>query len=604
MSALPSSSSGPTTTAVNSCKKSLVVASALLLSHQVGAATPEAHTHKAIFGVGTSNHGNQETRLWGLHVPRGGTDEAPSKGHKNDSENNMKKESKKKKNRNDNSKSKKQNKKDNRRKETKKKNREEQQEESSNEAEDSTNKASTASTSIPSNPMVEEILESEDYYDILGLSRGENHVGRIKKAYRRRAVQTHPDKTGGDRRAFDKLAEAYEVLLDDDKRALYDRYGKAGLDPTNAAGQFGSGGPEDLFRSFFGHPSARQPSQPQGPVNRTLRYQYAVTLEELYKGVTRKVTVEAPPEPTQRFGFVYQEPDAPKKKQVEVNVPRGAFAGQSIRLSGEMDFYSEEAPPGDLIFRLQLRPHKIFTRKGHDLAMTVTISLAEAIGGCTRTIRHLDGRTITIESAKRTLHLPTHLTKDDTKQGPTLDEIEQQDGGNSSVPATNDAEISVPTQVNVHIQTGDVQVLQGQGMPKDPQGTEFGDLYVQYEVEVPKAKDSMEHLTPSEQKELARLLEKLEGKTVSRKGPLLGKQTKTTNNNRYTLEPAKLSDFGSVVPEIHEDEEDHHEQQQQQQFPFHGMGQRQFFFSSTGRSPFFGQETNFEDDENVQCRQM
>jgi DnaJ C terminal domain len=265
-----------------------------------------------------------------------------------------------------------------------------------------------------------------------------------------------------------------------------------------------------------------------------------------------------------------------------------------------MDFNTDQAPPGDLIFQLQLRPHKTFTRKGHDLAMTTTISLSEAIGGCTRTIQHLDGRTVTIESAKYSFPIPSTSTPHSDVLGgsTTIDDLEDPKANNNEATHLH----------NVYIQTGDVQVLKGQGMPKDPQGSEYGDLYVQYEVELPKAQSSMEYLTPSERIELTRLLEKLEGKSTQSSPPKKGSSKKKTST--YVLEPAKLSDFGHAsgpIPDLQDEHlDDEHAQQHQQHFPFGGMGPRQFFYSSAGRSPFFGQESNFEsnDDENVQCRQM
>ena len=465
-----------------------------------------------------------------------------------------------------------------------------------------TNIHSSSSSQPTSNPMVEEILGHEDYYDILGLPKGEDNPSAIKKAYRRRAVQTHPDKTGGDRRAFDKLAEAYDALLDDDKRALYDRYGKAGLDPTNGMGMGGGGGgmhsAEDLFRSFFGGgPPQQQQQARKQPSNRTLRYQLEVTLEELYQGKTRKVTVEAP----QRN--LYYHEDSSRKKQVEVAIPRGGHPGQNIVLSGEMDFDSRDGPPGDLIFQLHPRPHKVFSRKGHDLALEVKISFHEAICGCKRTFKHLDGRSITIESAKR------HIASPPTSTASALDDEDYGDNDDEFLPRSDAA--NKMAAANIYIQTGDVQVLKGQGMRKNPQGTEFGDLYVQYSVELPKS-GSTDSLTLSERMELGRLLEKLEtNKSHKFRHPFNPKQSAAS----YTLEPASLTDFGRAsgpIPNPLEDDHHHHhhDQEQQQQYAHHfpfgnGASQRQFFFSSSsGRSPFFGQENNFEDDPNVQCSQM
>jgi len=446
----------------------------------------------------------------------------------------------------------------------------------------STTSGSSNNTSThPHNPMVEEILQHEDYYDILGLPRGDDDASRIKKAYRRLAARIHPDKTGGDRRAFDNLAEAYDVLSDDNKRALYDRYGKDGLDPTRSPQFHGSGmgsTAEDLFRSFFGAQSRTATAR-----NRTVRYQLEVTLEELYKGKTRKVTVEAPQSHSQ---FFYHGPSANKK--VEVSIPRGAQPGQSIVLSGAMDFDGDDAgPPGDLIFQLHVRPHKTFTRRGHDLAINLTISFQEAICGCRRSIRHLDGRNIVVESAKRFIPPPDSSTDD-------------------SLSEATEAGAPLPSAAsNIYIQTGDVQVLKGQGMPKNPQGTEFGDLYVQYSVELPKSDSSTDALTTSERMELARLLEKMEGISSKRKQ----KHAATPASTSHTLEPASLADFGrasGTPPPPNMDDHEHHDDDYSHHFPFgHGTGQRQFFFSSSsGGSPFFGQQENFDDDPHVQCSQM
>lgn len=459
---------------------------------------------------------------------------------------------------------------------------------SSNKNDDNNHNApsSTASDSSKpkkkeSNPMMEGILKSEDYYDILGLPRGEENENRIKKNYRRRAVRVHPDKTGGDRRAFDKLAEAYDVLLDGEKRSVYNRFGKAGLDPTKGgAGMTASA--EDLFRSFFGGGPFGQTRQQQQPrANRTLRYQLEVTLEDLYRGFTRRVTVKAP---TMMGGWHYNPYEEDKSKEVEVSIPRGSHAGQSIVLSGEMDFDSKDSPPGDLVFQIHQRPHKTFTRKGHDLAIELKISFQEAVCGCTRTIRHLDGRELILESAKHKIH--------------------------SSVDKDGDEE-STPS---FYIQTGDVHVLKGQGMPKDAQGNEFGDLYVQYQVELPKS-GSTEHLTTSERIELARLLEKLEKGPSHHHlhAPHFGhkkKSPKAGGANHYTLERASVRDFGRASGPVPTFEDDHHDDSHNRhhhQFPFGAGTHRQFFWSSSGsgRSPFFGQENNFDtDDENVQCRQM
>ena len=398
-------------------------------------------------------------------------------------------------------------------------------------------------------PIVEEILKEEDYYRILGITRGEvqSNPAVIKKSYRRRALQTHPDKTNGDRRAFDKVAEAYEILSDDEKRKVYDRRGKKGLHGAGPGHGFPTA--EDLFRSFFGDGLGRHPFSPPSR-NRTARYQLEVTLEDLYKGIVRNVAI-APPD------------GQGVPKQVEVNVPRGALSGQPIRLHGAMDFDPDDVP-GDLIFLVHQRQHRRFTRKGHDLAVAITIGLDEALNGVTRTIRHLDGRTLTVASKRPTEH-----------GGPM-------------------------------IQSGDVHVLKGQGMPKNAMGTEFGDLYVQYQVEMPKPSAAASRLSVEERAELGRLLRKLEGRV---------QQESSDPTDVLYLETARASDFGTASgrPEIPRDEEDEHDEHHHQ---FHGdpfgspFGRGQsFYYSSTGgSSPFFGMnpEDLFRDapPTDGECRQM
>lgn len=225
------------------------------------------------------------------------------------------------------------------------------------------------------NKVVEEIVRQEDFYEILGISRSASAV-EIKKAYRRRAVLVHPDKTGGDRRAFDKVAEGYDILSDDTKRQIYDRFGKDGL----ANGGSSVSSYQDVFRNMFQQQSYGRPRQ-----NRTMRYQLEVTLEDLYNGIVHDVVVTSPIE-------------RKRQKSVQVHIPKGSIQGQPIVLSGEMDFADDT--PGDLVFVISQTPHPVFTRKGNDLAMEMTISLEEAICGLQREIKHLDGSSIWVESAR------------------------------------------------------------------------------------------------------------------------------------------------------------------------------------------------------------
>lgn len=412
-------------------------------------------------------------------------------------------------------------------------------------------KTSNAKSTSPLPTIIQEILQKEDYYEILGLHRDQKASiteRAIQKAYRRRCVVTHPDKTNGDRRAFDKVAEAYHVLSDADKRAVYDRYGKAGLEHGAAGagrGSFASSA-DELFQSFFGgHGGGGGPSffgapmPPQRPRrNRTVRYQLEVSLEDLYKGVGQSIQIG-------------EGGGSPLRKTVTVDIPRGAVNGQSICLSGEIDFDTTEAP-GDLIFLLKQRQHPLFTRKGHDLAVIMTISLQEAVCGVKRTIQHLNGEQLVIGSARN------HHKADDP----------------------------------VRIQTGDVHVLKGKGMPKNKLGTSFGDLYVQYQVELP---DMKHDLTEKERTELTRLLDKLEGKRPSRR---------VDESKLQYCEPSKASDFGHASgspPPLSQDDE-HLDQDEAGGNPF---ARRSFFYSSSnGREYPFGFPFENESSQDAQCRQM
>jgi DnaJ-class molecular chaperone len=440
--------------------------------------------------------------------------------------------------------------------------------------------------------IVEEIMKRDDFYSILGVSTSATDRD-ITKAYRRRCVQTHPDKTGGDRRAFDRVAEAYEVLSDAQKRQMYNRFGKAGL--THDGGLGGAAGAtagsyQDVFRSMFQHATQRQ--QQTHHRNASLRYQLQVTLEDLYHGTTQIVMVTPPP------SFRHQQhhqSSRRKQKKVDVHIPKGSVSGQSIVLSGEVDF-NDDITPGDLIFVLSQAAHHTYTRKGHDLAMELTIDLEEAICGMQRPILHLNGEDLLVESAR-------------TAQGHPM-----------------------------VIQTGDVHVLKGWGMPKRNQSGEFGDLYIQYRVEMPKANQG-DMLSGQELKDLSRLLKKIQGKNtrISHRG--IGRKQRKSSRKEldkvsvdgdgnadgdahsedeqhvsdekvHVLLDAKPSDFGTASGKIFLEEDDdvhgHDSGEGYHPFPSAASG---FFGGNSGStfgSYYFG---NFgtpagDDDENAQCRQM
>jgi DnaJ-class molecular chaperone len=426
--------------------------------------------------------------------------------------------------------------------------------------------------------VAQKILKETNYYSILGLSpssKSQISSIHIKKAFRRRAVQTHPDKMpNGDRRVFDKVSEAYDVLSDESKRNLYDRFGERGVKNSHSAG-FGGGGSANAFqdqilRSFFGSSSgssggfSSRMSQHFKARNHDVKYELHVSLEEMYRGAHQKVSIA--------------QPQGRGQKMVEVSIPQGISAGQSVILPGEVD-HVHDATPGDIIFIIGQNQHPVFTRKGFDLAMELKISLREAICGFDREFVHLDGRKVHIG-------------------GPCLNPMSTLNGdiNDSATPLI--------------IQTGDVHVLKGEGMPVKGARNKFGDLYVQYSVAIPSSEAQVEeNLTPAERKRLSQLLDKLEGNI-----------RKVEDNQKdykdiRLLQKATASDFGRSMFQSSNDDEEHlstdqEDPYQKEGFHFFSNSQgannrgRSFFSSSGAGFPGFSNFQQSSDDGDVQCQQM
>ena len=549
-------------------------------------------------------------------------------------------------------------------------------------------------------PLIQSILnENSDYYTVLGVSRDATPA-TIQKAYRRRAVRTHPDKRpNGDRAAFDKVSEAYEILNDAEKRQRYDRFGKEGVQ-ENAGGTSTSSSSfaNDIFRSFFTqdpYSSSSSSYYQQQHRNRTLRYQLAVTLEELYNGAQKQVLVE--------------QPGGHEPKQVTVDLPRGLSEGESVVLPGSVDAIPGAAP-GDLVFVVAQQAHPVFTRKGHDLAIQLTIDLHEAVGGdggVLRTVTHLDGTTVPLRSAivqhdatdvqwrkkrqamlkrKKRMAMKKKLQQQQQQQQERASETVEQEsrvdghhGGNNNNEATttttttsndddiggdnnnnnnnNDDDIEIDNDnddeeeeeedmdVPLVIRNGDIHVLKGQGMPKRGTGVagedpEYGDLYVVYKVRMP-SEESLEKLTPSERRELHRLLAKLNDQDVvhKKRNKIMHNNNNNNNNNSNRegtdqdnkttkdvagenhdngstdtpsiprMSKASASDFGRASGPANNNGDDGYPHMRANN-PFFGSGgrSRQFFWSSnSGYShggPGGDHDGNGDDESDVQCRQM
>jgi len=294
-----------------------------------------------------------------------------------------------------------------------------------------------------------------DYYELLGVARGADDK-TIKAAYRKLAMDCHPDRHGGctDKEAhFKAISEAYDVLKDPQKRAAYDRFGHAafqngmnGQGPFGSAGGGGFEGFSDIFSSIFGEfmdPRAQRASAARGS---DLRYDLELTLEEAFAGVEKTIAIQAlagcetcgssgsrgqtaakacsscggAGKVRAQQGFFVVERTCPgcmgsgemvadpcgacqgegralKSRRLNVNIPAGVDEGTRIRVASEGEAGVRGAAAGDLYLFVHLKRHAIFERDGTTLIAEAPISFtAAALGGCI-TIPGIDGEKIELK---------------------------------------------------------------------------------------------------------------------------------------------------------------------------------------------------------------
>ncbi|MFH1139913.1 MAG: molecular chaperone DnaJ [Pseudomonadota bacterium] len=274
-----------------------------------------------------------------------------------------------------------------------------------------------------------------DYYEVLGVNRNAG-PDDLKKAYRKLAMENHPDRKPGDKDAeelFKEGAEAYEVLRDPEKRRVYDQYGHDGLRGTGFSGfggfedVFSSFG--DLFEEFFG--GSRRRRQPGGPARgRDLRYDMELGFLDAAFGKDMELNIPRDEDCQtcggtgsvtgvrqtcstcggrgqvyQARGFIQLATSCPtcggagqvisdpcpdcrgrgrveKEKKVSVHVPAGVDTGSRLRLRGEGEPGRQGGPPGDLFVVIHLQPHELFQRDGDHVVFAVPISMVDAaLGG-------------------------------------------------------------------------------------------------------------------------------------------------------------------------------------------------------------------------------
>jgi len=251
-------------------------------------------------------------------------------------------------------------------------------------------------------------MKYKDYYQILGVERGATEED-IKKAYRKLARKYHPDvsKEKDAEEKFKAVAEAYEVLKDPEKRAAYDQMGyyQPGQDfrpPPDWGERFGGTGQShgfedlgdiDLFDllSGLGLGGARGGGQrrPGGAAFRAGGQDYEITVHASIDDVARGAEVEIPMAVTEMGsdGSLRRT-----SRNVRVRIPKGATAGQRLRVPGKGGAGIGGGPAGDLYINIQLRPHDLLKVSGHDLYLEVPVTPWEAALGANVEIPTLDGK--------------------------------------------------------------------------------------------------------------------------------------------------------------------------------------------------------------------
>ena len=292
-------------------------------------------------------------------------------------------------------------------------------------------------------------MSNKDLYEVLGVSRSASD-DEIKKAFRKLAMKYHPDRNPDNEEAVEKFKEiqnAYAILSDPQKKAAYDQYGHAGVDPNMGGGGFGGGFGggagfdfSDIFSQMFGG-AAGGGGRQQSYQGADLQYAVEITLEEAAAGLKKRITIPTYKEcdichgsgakpgtsvstcgtcggsgtihvrqaifqlqqtcPTcHGSGKQIKDPCTSCRgegrvkttKTVEVNIPAGIDDGQRIRLSGEGEPGQHGAPSGDLYVVVHVKAHKTFERNGLDLHCELPISFATAALGGEVEVPTLEGK--------------------------------------------------------------------------------------------------------------------------------------------------------------------------------------------------------------------
>lgn len=312
-------------------------------------------------------------------------------------------------------------------------------------------------------------MEYKDYYKILGVDKKATEA-EIKKAYRKLAVQYHPDKNPGNKEAEDKfklINEAHEVIGDPEKRKKYDelgenwnKFGQQGAGDWSSAFEGGGGkgrsyqyqgdmndlfgegnGFSDFFETFFGRSGGRRAGQQAHFKGQDYETEMEISLEEAFQGASRIIHVG--------------------EEKLRISVKPGAYDGQLLRIKGKGAAGSSSQHRGDLYVRIRVKPNAIFHRKGDDLQLTQVVDLYSAVLGGDVLVKSISG--------------------------------------------------TVKMKIPSGTQNGKTFRIKGKGMPVYDRSDQFGDLYVQIQVALPKS-------LGKEEKHLFEQLKQLQqGKSVNQK---------------------------------------------------------------------------------------
>jgi molecular chaperone DnaJ len=292
-------------------------------------------------------------------------------------------------------------------------------------------------------------MAKRDYYEVLGVPKNASD-DEIKKSYRKLAMKYHPDRNQGEAAAaaeakFKEAKEAYEMLSDPQKKAAYDQYGHAGVDPNMRGGPEGFGGFAEAFGDIFGDIFGQQRGGARGGRQMyrgaDLSYAMEITLEEAANGKEAQIRIPSWDEcetchgsgakagtsattcgtchgqgvVQMRQGFFSVQQTCPhcrgsgriikdpcgtchgqgkvkNQKTLEVKIPAGIDDGMRIRSTGNGEPGTNGGPPGDLFIEIRIRKHDIFERDGDDLHCVVPISFAAAALGGEIEVPTLNGK--------------------------------------------------------------------------------------------------------------------------------------------------------------------------------------------------------------------